>query len=199
MSSWVVLVPLKPPAVGKSRLRLPGVDHEEVARAIGQDTLEAVFRCEAVREVVVVSADSGWHLGTRGRFVAERAPQGIDAAIELGDSPALRKLPRAVVVGDLAGLRPAELSEALNAAARVQRAVVADRDGTGTTMVTALPGLKLVHRFGPQSLSRHVAAGSVELQVPIDSSLRLDIDTVADLPQEFGPHLGRVLNAARNR
>ena len=50
---WTVVIPLKPPGVGKSRL---GVD-PSLARAIALDTVEAASRAHQVSRLIVVTAD----------------------------------------------------------------------------------------------------------------------------------------------
>jgi 2-phospho-L-lactate guanylyltransferase len=70
---------------------------------------------------------------------------------------------RAVLLGDVPALRPAELSAALEAALEYPLAIVADSDGTGTTLGTATAGHRHALAFGPSSRAAHVAAGYVEL------------------------------------
>jgi 2-phospho-L-lactate guanylyltransferase len=57
---------------------------------------------------------------------------------------------------------------------------VADRGGTGTTLLTAAPGRPPRPRFGPASAAAHRSAGAVELSGHWPS-LRHDVDTAADL------------------
>jgi len=96
-----------------------------------------------------------------------------------------------VLVGDLPALTAADLEAALDAAVRAARgghpfAFVADRDGTGTTAVTVAPGATASTRFGANSRALHAAAGFVELAVPTDSTVRLDVDDPAGLDAARG-------------
>jgi 2-phospho-L-lactate guanylyltransferase len=184
---WIVVVPVKPARRGKSRLDVDGVDRQDLARAIALDTLAAASACPLVLQVVVVSDDATLARASAMipalRFVPEGEPHGLDAAIAMGVAAVDPdgRMPRAALLGDLAALRPADLAEALRAAASVPRGVVADADGTGSTLVTAAPGVAWTSAFGDDSFARHVALGCTALPVPDASTLRHDIDTAAHL------------------
>lgn len=178
---WTVVVPLKPATSGKSRLGAS----ESVVRALGVSTVRAAAASAGVTSVVVVTADPTTAADLDGmprvRVVRELAPRGIRAAISsaLATIPAGRR--RAVLLGDLPALVPADLSRALVAAASHPRAFVADAAGTGTTLVTARAGVTWRSAFGRGSASRHRALGLHRLPVPRRSSLRHDVDTPAQL------------------
>jgi 2-phospho-L-lactate guanylyltransferase len=91
------------------------------------------------------------------------------------------RMPRAALLGDLPALRPADLADALRAAASVDRAVVADAEGTGSTLVTAVAGVAWTSSFGDGSFARHVALGCAALEIADASTLRRDVDTAAQL------------------
>jgi len=181
MRGWVIVVPLKPANVGKSRL---GAD-EETVRGLGLATARAAAVAPGVHSVVVVTADPTTAARLEGmprvRVVRESAPRGIRLAI----ASALATIPvgrsRAVLLGDVPALAPADLGRALVAAARHPRSFVADAAGTGTTLVTARPGIAWRSAFGRASASRHRALGLHRLSVPRRSSLRHDVDTAAQL------------------
>lgn len=181
------MVPVKAARRGKSRLAVDGVDRQELARAIALDTLAAASSCPLVALVVVVSDDATLARESAMipslRFVPEGEPRGLDAAIATGVAAVDPdgRMPRAALLGDLASLRPADLTEALRAAASVPRGVVADADGTGSTLVTAAAGVPWTSAFGDGSFERHVALGCTPLPVPDASTLRRDIDTAAHL------------------
>ncbi len=184
---WVVVVPVKRAAVGKSRLDVPGVDRAALARAIALDTIEAASRCGLVRQVVVVSDDPALARESAAipalRFVPEGETRGLDAAVATGLAaidPGGR-MPRAALLGDLPSLRPGDLAEALHAAASVDRGAVADAEGTGTTLVSADAGVDWVSSFGEGSFARHVGLGCTALEIPDASSLRRDVDTAEQL------------------
>jgi 2-phospho-L-lactate guanylyltransferase len=176
---WVVVVPVKRAEIGKSRLRIPGVDREPLARAIALDTVEAAAACERVAEVVVVTSDevtaAALLLLPRVRLVRDRG-EGLTAAIDLGVSAAPLGRPRAVMLGDLPALRPDELARALAFASSHPRGFVPDAEGTGTVLATAQAGAALHPRFGADSADAHRAAGFVEIGFPVLSGLRRDLD-----------------------
>ncbi|GAB3151694.1 2-phospho-L-lactate guanylyltransferase [Microbacterium neimengense] len=182
---WTVVVPLKAAASGKSRLGA-GAD---LVRAIGLDTVAAAA---AVARVVVVTADRRTAADAAAisgvTVVAETEPRGLNAAIALGMPAA--DAPRAALLGDLPALRPVDLRRALDAAASVDRAVVADAEGTGSTLVTARVGVAWESAFGADSLARHLALGCVRLDVPEESTLRRDVDTMAQLAEAAALGLG---------
>lgn len=173
---WTVIIPVKPPAIGKSRLGLGA----ELARAIALDTVAAVVACEAVERVIVVTADAAFR-PPGAEVLPERTPSGIDAAVAAGAALAGIQAPRAALLGDLPSLIPQELAAALAAATRHPRAFVPDHEGTGTTIATSSPGVELLTAFGPDSAAKHRALGLVELSLPADSSVRFDVDTPEQL------------------
>ena len=178
---WTVVVPLKPASTGKSRLGAA----ESVVRELGVATVRAASAAAGVTAVVVVTADPATAAALermpRVRVVREAAPRGIGAAIASGLAIVPLGVRRAVLLGDLPALAPAELSRALASAARHPRGFVADAAGTGTTLVTANARVVWRSAFGRGSASRHRALGLRELRVPRRSSLRHDVDTPAQL------------------
>lgn len=202
---WVVVVPVKSSARGKSRLEVPGVDRGDLARAIALDTLAAATACEAVLQVVVVTDDPALAREAAMipalRFVPEGESRGLDAAVAAGVAAVdpQGRMPRAALLGDLPSLRPEDLAAALRAAASVDRAVVADAEGTGSTLVTAGPGVEWASSFGEGSFARHVASGCTALEIPDASTLRRDVDTAAQLETAVslgvGPRTAAALGA----
>ncbi len=200
---WAVVVPVKGPARGKSRLEVAGVDRVALARAIALDTIAAAAACPEVERVIVVTDDAALPLHAAGiphlKWVDETATRerlasagatgapvtlpeaGLDGAVALGTADAGERMPRAALLGDLPALRPADLAAALRAAASVDRAVVADGEGTGSTLVTAAPGVTWRSAFGDGSFARHVDLGCTPLDVADASTLRRDVDTAAQL------------------
>ena len=179
---WTVVIPLKPPGIGKSRL---GSD-AALARAIALDTVEAASRAYQVSRLIVVTADeslAGELTSKRGHgeVIIEPEPRGIASAIASGLEHVPEEGKRAALLGDLPGLLPEDLDVALNIAGDVDRAFVRDAEGTGTTLVTARGGIAFEEHFGPASAEAHRAAGFDELAVPIGSSLRFDVDDPAQL------------------
>jgi 2-phospho-L-lactate guanylyltransferase len=202
---WVVVVPVKPSARAKSRLDVPGVGRADLARAIALDTLAAATACDLVAQVVVVTDDAALAreaaLIPALRFVPEGEAGGLDAAVAAGVAAVdpTGRMPRAALLGDLPALRPGDLADALRAAASVDRAVVADAEGTGSTLVTAGPGVAWRSSFGDGSFARHLALGCVGLEIPDASTLRRDVDTADQLDAAgalgLGPRTDALLTA----
>ncbi|WP_425561321.1 NTP transferase domain-containing protein [Microbacterium pumilum] len=181
------------------------MDRVALARAIAIDTIAAAAACESVAQVVVVTDDGGVVLQAVDipglRFVADDDAGGLDAAVAVGAEKA-DGTPRAALLGDLPALRPSDLALALDAAASVDRAVVADAEGTGSTLVTARAGVSWLSSFGDGSFARHVELGFEPLEIPDASTLRRDVDTADQLDAAARLGLGprtAALVAARRR
>ncbi|MEP6563320.1 MAG: 2-phospho-L-lactate guanylyltransferase, partial [Nakamurella sp.] len=102
----------------------------------------------------------------------------------------------AALPADLPSLTATELDGALASAAGRRQAVVADRQGTGTTLLTASSRAELRPQYGAGSLGRHVTAGAVTLELPVESGLRRDVDRAADLAGVTGPRTAALLERA---
>lgn len=187
--SWVVVIPVKSPASGKSRL-VPGVTdaaRAALARAFALDTIVAARAARSVERVIVVGDDPD--LADGAEFLLEPGADGTSAeggllpAIRHGIAHARAEAPVAVAVllGDLPALTPDELDAALDAAERHPLAFVRDADGTGTTLATAAAGVAFDPLFGRGSAARHAAAGFVELEASESPGLTRDVDTVDGL------------------
>jgi 2-phospho-L-lactate guanylyltransferase len=187
---WTVIIPVKPAASAKSRLGLG----PELARAIALDTVEAALACATVSRVVVVTSDPGFR-PPGAEVVVEESPAGIDAAIRTA-AALVGEGARAALLGDLPSLRHEHLAVALAIAALHSGAFVADREGTGTTLVTAIGGVRLRTAFGPGSAAAHRALGLVELSLPAASTVTDDVDTVEQLEVARALGLGPATLAA---
>lgn len=171
---WTVIVPVKPAEIGKSRLGAEA----GLVRAIALDTIDAALAAVRVGRVLVVTSDRT--LDTAAEVVHEVAPRGLAAAIATG-LRAAGDGPRAVLLGDLPALRPEDLDDALHRAEAVPAGFVADREGTGTTLVTAAAGIELRHAFGPGSAAAHRELALARLVLPAASTVPLDVDTPEQL------------------
>ncbi|MFI9454002.1 2-phospho-L-lactate guanylyltransferase [Amycolatopsis sp. NPDC052450] len=178
---------MKRPAEGKSRLRgavVPG-RHAELVLALAFDTLAAATSADGVRRVLVVAADpaSVAELAELGvEIVTEPSRGGLNAALRHGEELLRRDTPAGLVgalQADLPALRTEDLTAALAEAAG-RRAFVADRQGTGTTLLLAGAGRRLEPRFGEGSARAHTASGATPLTIAAES-LRADVDTADDL------------------
>lgn len=186
--TFVVLVPVKPPARAKSRLL--GVEparRAELAEAFARDTVAAALACPRVDAVLAVTDDYrlARTLRTDGcEVIPDAVAEDLNATLEQAAAEASRRWPgtRPVALcADLPALRPGDLGVALAAALRdaAHPAFVPDLAGTGTTLYTAPPA-GFAPRFGPGSAAAHHALGGVPLDdVPL--GVRLDVDDEDDL------------------
>lgn len=204
---YAVLVPVKAPAVAKSRLAPLG-DHarRDLAGAFAADTVAAVLSCELVGRVLVVTDD---HVlaRTMTQLGAEVIPDGtsdlngtlVQAAAEMHRrDPSLRL---AAVCADLPALRADELGAALGAASPHGMSFVADREGVGTTTVTASDLASFRPAFGQGSRRQHLDAGAHEVDGVDVPSVRRDVDDPAKLDEALslgvGPRTSMVATALR--
>jgi 2-phospho-L-lactate/phosphoenolpyruvate guanylyltransferase len=200
---WTVVVPVKGLPAAKSRLH-DATDsddaHRRLTEAIRADTLAAAAAGTSVARVVIVTDDERL---ARQDGIAEVATHvvlqgrpGLNAALAEAADVAAACWPEdgvALLVGDLPALRPGDLDATLEAAAGTDRALVADADGAGTTLLTARPGVRLDPQFGPGSASRHAVTATA---LPAAAGLRRDVDTADDLRTAQGLGLGPATAAA---
>ncbi len=192
-------MPLKSSARGKSRLEVDPVLRRRLAVAMAQDTVAAAAAARRVRTVLVVAEDPA-DARELSRIAGVRTLltglAGLNESIVDGLGAVPWKGPVAVLPGDLPSLVPEELDDALLAAGPHGVAVVADRQGTGTTLLAASTVGRLRPRYGAGSLARHVAAGAVSLDLPVTSGLRRDVDLPTDLADVTGAGTLAVLAGA---
>jgi 2-phospho-L-lactate guanylyltransferase len=200
-----LLVPVKPLAWAKTRLRGAASDpeqHNRLVLALTRDTLAAATGAAQVRQVVVICSDGLVCAAVADdgvQTVPDEPTAGLNPALRYGEA-VLRAADLTATVGvlqaDLPALRAEELDRAIRAAlATGGRAFCADRTGTGTTLLLAPPGQLLDPCFGPGSAAAHRATGARELSGSWPG-LRCDVDTAADLATARGLGLGRFTIAA---
>lgn len=192
---WTVVIPVRALPEAKSRLLATTADpdgHRRLVEALRADTRAAAEAAGEVARVLLVSDRPG----VDPDALVQREP-GLNAAVREAAAHAAATWPAdgvAVLLGDLPALRPEDLDTALVAAAAHPRAYVADVEGTGTTLLTARPGVVLAPAFGPGSAERH-GAGAVRLDAA--PGLRRDVDTAAELREArelgVGPATAAVL------
>jgi 2-phospho-L-lactate/phosphoenolpyruvate guanylyltransferase len=193
----VVLVPVKPPAVGKSRLvGLPADLRRELAVAFAVDTVSACLATPGVGAVLAVTDDAAFsqRLAALGcQAVPDGVAGDLNACLRLAAAEAGRRWPSLTPVAlcaDLPALRSGDLEFALGALPERAAAFVADAAGTGTTMYAA-PHDSFDPRFGPGSRAAHLEAGAIPVEGDL-ASLRQDVDDLDDLRQVLrlgvGPH-----------
>ena len=200
--SYVVVVPVKPPAVGKSRMSgLSDARRSMLARAFALDTVAAVLDCPVVRAVLAVTDDFQFagDLSAAGCVVLPDGASGdLNATLVQAALECERRWPSAgvaAVCADLPALKAADLNEALAAVPSSGAAFVADAEGTGTTMYAARAIADFAPHFGVGSAAAHQSAGAV----PLDGdwpSLRQDVDEVVDLGRAMVLGVGEHTRAA---
>lgn len=202
-ATFGVVVPVKPPAVAKSRLGGLGDDvRRALAAAFATDTVAAALACAEVAAVVVVTDDHvlARELADRGALVIpDGAADDLNTSLVQAAAELLRRRPGlhlAALCADLPALRPEDLARVLARAPRDGMGFVADADGTGTTLVTAPDLATFRPCFGAQSRVEHLDAGASEIDVSGVESVRRDVDTPDDLSAVLqlgiGPRTSRV-------
>lgn len=190
-----VLVPVKPPSLGKSRLAgLPDDVRRELAAAFALDTVAAALATPGVRQVLAVTDDFRF-ASALAEAGCEVLPDGVsgdlNATLVQAAAEAVRRRPDTLPVAlcaDLPALRSDDLASVLGAWDRGSAAFVADHLGTGTTAYLA-PAALFAPAFGPGSRDAHLAAGAVELTGPWPS-VRQDVDDVGDLGRALALGVG---------
>ena len=200
----VVVVPVKPPTYGKSRLTGIADDHRrDLAEAFALDTVQAATATPGVDAVLVVTDDHRLAASVRtlgSAVIPDGVSDDLNATLVQAVAEVSRRWPGAVPVvlcADLPGLRPVELAAVLgevrDQVTSGRAAFVRDHSGTGTTLYAA-PAEGFAPSFGVASAARHEAAGAVEVGSTA-SSVRTDVDDPDDLGAALlagvGPHTTR--------
>lgn len=195
---YAVLVPVKPPAVGKSRLvGLPDPHRRALAAAFALDTVTACLATPRVAQVLAVTDDAHFarDLTRAGCSVLPDGPSGdLNASLVLAAAEAHRRWPNlrvAAVCADLPALLPEDLASALDQAAGLPGpSFVSDAAGLGTTMYVASVE-DFWPQFGEGSREAHRNSGAHEIAGAL-ATLRTDVDDLDDLASAralgVGPH-----------
>lgn len=193
---YAVLVPVKPPAVGKSRLA--GLDggaaRRRLAEAFAQDTVLACLRASTVDQVLVVTDDAqfSYVLSALGCTAIPDGVSGdLNGTLRQAASEARRRWPDLVPVAicaDLPALRTDDLDELLGDLDTARPCFVPDAAGVGTTLYVAGHDEFDPH-FGPESRAAHLDSGARELR-DAPASVRRDVDDPADLDEAVALGVG---------
>jgi len=178
---FALLIPVKDGGAAKTRLGVGEDGRARLMAAFARDSITAAQQCAAVTVFVVGDAVG----------LADLVDDlGVEVLPDEGEGNLNRALARAavrvarpdrgvaVMLADLPCLRPADLDAAFAGAGA--RSFVPDAEGTGTTLLIAPAGEELDPRFGVGSAAAHRASGATEIGSGL-GSLRLDVDTTADL------------------
>jgi len=192
---WAVVVPLKPLSRGKTRLADDGTERGALALAFARDVVAAALASPCVVDVVVVTDDAraGAVLRADGARTVGEDGGGLNGAFESGARVARGReagVGVAALMGDLPALRAEELTQALTTAWDFRRCYVPDAAGTGTTLLTARPGVGLGAAFGLASADEHLASGARLLELEGCPGLQQDVDTADDLVRAVELGLG---------
>lgn len=186
---YALLVPVKDGRGAKSRLGVGDASRRTaLMAAFARDALVAASASDLV-EVYVVG-DPASAAGLPVTVLPDQGAGDLNRALARA-AETLTRPDRgvAVLLADLPCLRTEDLDDAIKTAAG-RRAFVADAAGTGTTLLLAPAGTALDPRFGPGSATAHTASGAVAIEDRLES-LRLDVDTTADLAAALRLGVGR--------
>jgi 2-phospho-L-lactate guanylyltransferase len=200
-ASFVVILPVKPPALGKSRLRgLPDAQRRDLAAAFARDTAAAARRTPGVVAVLAVTDDYRFarELADDGcEVIPDGVSEDLNATLRQAAAEVDRRWPGVTPVtlcADLPALVPDDLASALQEV--TGPTFVRDAGGTGTTAYAA-PVDRFEPHFGPGSAARHLRSGAREVVAPA-RTLRLDVDDLDDLGGALalgvGPHTDGALS-----
>jgi 2-phospho-L-lactate guanylyltransferase len=193
--SYVVLLPVKPPARGKSRLEVDPERRRRLAAAFALDTARACLAATRVVAVLAVTDDARFADELRA-VGTETIPDGVSGdlneSLRLAAAEAGRRWPGTVpvaVCADLPALRASDLDAALASLDDISAAAfVTDQDGVGTTLYAA-PYEEFAPRFGYRSRSAHLDTGAYEITGEL-LSLRRDVDDARALADASSLGLG---------
>lgn len=192
-TTFVVIVPVKPPARAKSRLdAIPADRRRDLAAAFARDTVAAARRTPQVAAVLVVTDDHLFAAQLRAdgcEVIPDGVSDDLNATLQQAAAEAGRRWPDALPVAlcaDLACLSSDDLAAAL---AEVDGpSFVRDAAGTGTTMYAA-PLASFSPAFGHNSAVLHLTHGAREILAPAPT-VRLDVDEPDDLEHALALGVG---------
>jgi 2-phospho-L-lactate guanylyltransferase len=195
MQKYVALVPVKPPALGKSRLvGLTDDARRALAAAFALDTVAACVAADSIAAVLVATDDASFSVELAG-LGAVTIPDGVamdlNGTLRQCAAEARRRWPELVpvaITADLPAVRPQDLDEALGAVTPGGSAYVADAEGLGTTLYAATYDA-FDPRFGPGSALAHDATGAVAI-LAAPPRLRRDVDDLHDLDDALALGVG---------
>lgn len=206
-TTFTLLVPVK--AWDRAKTRMVHTDTtppgDVLAPALARD-LAAAFALDAVASAtgsaqvarVYVVTDQPDFAAPGACVLPDEGAGDLNAALRAAELRVRAQHPElgvAAMCADVPCLRTEDLSTALSAAPG-PRWFVADAAGTGTTLLAAAAGHELDPRFGEESARRHAESGAVPVEDDVPS-LRLDVDTAADLARALalgaGVHTAEVL------
>jgi 2-phospho-L-lactate guanylyltransferase len=190
MELWAI-IPVKPIALGKSRLA--GVLNDRQRAALNQKLFDRVFDAAAEalgpRRTIVITCDTALLVQVRDRGahpLDEKSLGGLIAALALANDHACRQDARAIAVlpADLPDITSADFT-ALEAALTAPPCCVIAPDAAelGTNALALAPPQSEFFRFGPGSFAAHVALATergLATHILRRPGLAHDLDTPED-------------------
>jgi 2-phospho-L-lactate guanylyltransferase len=198
-AQYVVLIPVKPPGIGKTRLvGVPVEQRVALATAFAIDTVSVCLATPGVAQVLVTTDDARFaaSLAALGADACPDGGHGLNPALVQAAAEAARRWPglRPVALcADLPALRPSDLATALASAAG-RTSYVSDAAGTGTTLYTASYD-DFDPRFGVGSAAAHIAAGAEPVAGDLPG-LRYDVDDLVSLQAAVALGVGPATRSA---
>jgi 2-phospho-L-lactate guanylyltransferase len=184
------LVPVKDPALGKSRLAavLDAPARAALNLRLTRQTFECCASAFGADRTVVITASASIAAEAVARglvLVREESVGDLNAALEAAAARAIERGAQALLVVpvDLVQLTPDALHAVASNLEAAGVVLVPDRHGTGTNLLGVRPARPDVFRFGERSLGAHRAAGAeagIAVRVHADAALALDLDTPED-------------------
>lgn len=196
-----VMIPLRSPGVGKSRLasHLSPDGRARVAAAMLADVVSAVREAGLGDPTILASgpaaAAAGGALGCP--ILVDPPSGGLNRTIEAAVDALLPSDDVLVLLADLPLVMPADVTAIAEDRALI---VMAPTSDGGTSALLRRPGTAMGTRFGPDSANRHLnLAHGLGLDVAVlqRTGLGVDLDTMSDLANldvdTVGPALATVL------
>lgn len=194
---WSVVLAVKALPTAKSRMvGLSTSERSDLALAMAEDVVVASLSSSVVESCTVVTSDERVRraLTSAGaRAVMQTQDRGLNEAFTAAvhrlrsDAPAARCRGIALLMADLPFVTAEELERALAALTTRTAGVVADADGTGTTLLAAPCADLLSPQFGPGSFQRHLRGGAADLTPFAGQGLRRDVDLLPAIRAGAGP------------
>jgi 2-phospho-L-lactate guanylyltransferase len=185
------VIPVKPFAEGKSRLRpiLPDAARRDLNRHMYEHVLEVAAAAIGAGGIIVVSADRAALDLARGRAaiaVREDNRAGLNAALRTGAATAVKRGAEAVLVlpTDLPAVSRDDIEALVRHADRSPFVIIApDRSERGTNALLMSPPDAIGFSFGEDSFAAHLAAARARHMEPVAvrrAGLAFDVDTPED-------------------
>jgi 2-phospho-L-lactate guanylyltransferase len=192
MKPLAIVIPVKPPEQGKSRLAGALLPHDRLAlnRALLKHTFDVAAELRDLADVFVVSRSHDVRAEAAARaFVTCDEPDSCDlnGAIAIGAADARRAGATELMVlpVDLPNLSEHGLRKLfMGFHSDLDVLIVSDQAGSGTNVLLWRPIESAVFHYGPASAEAHARTArhlGLRQDVRTDAALSFDIDTPADL------------------